>query len=87
MKKNLNLPFLPKLLPRADIIGGHILIYHKESILDGHRITLIAPAYTEADRKDRSLEPFCDEVIKIDSVRTREEVEALYRKLKDREHS
>ena len=53
----------------------------------GHRITLIAPAYTEADRKDRSLEPFCDEVIKIDSVRTREEVEALYRKLKDREHS
>ena len=43
----------------------------------GHRITLIAPAYTEADRKDRSLEPFCEEVIKIDSVRTRKEVEKI----------
>jgi len=86
MKKNLNLLFLPKLLPRADIIGGPILIYHRIKNLSsmGHRITLIAPAYTEADRKDRSLEPFCEEVIKIDSVRdrTREEVEALYRKLK-----
>jgi len=86
MKKNLNLLFLPKLLPRADIIGGPILIYHRIKNLSsmGHRITLIAPAYTEADRKDKSLEPFCEEVIRIDSVRerTREEVEALYKKLK-----
>nr|QNO52337.1 D-inositol-3-phosphate glycosyltransferase [Methanosarcinales archaeon ANME-1 ERB6] len=86
MKKNLNLLFLPKLLPRADIIGGPILIYHriKNLSLMGHRITLIAPAYTEADRKDKSLEPFCEEVIRVDSVRerTREEVEALYKKLK-----
>ncbi len=82
----MNLLFLPKLLPRADIIGGPILIYHRIKNLSsmGHRITLIAPAYTEADRKDKSLEPFCDEIIRIDSVRerTREEVEALYKKLK-----
>ena len=86
MKKKMNLLFLPKLLPRADIIGGPILIYHRIKNLSsmGHRITLIAPAYTEADRKDKSLEPFCDEIIRIDSVRerTREEVEALYKKLK-----
>ena len=86
MKKKMNLLFLPKLLPRADIIGGPILIYHRIKNLSsmGHRITLIAPAYTEADRKDKSLEPFCEEVIRIDSVRerTREEVEALYKKLK-----
>jgi len=86
MKKNMNLLFLPKLLPRADIIGGPILIYHRIKNLSsmGYRITLIAPAYTEADRKDKSLEPFCEEVIRIDSVRerTREEVEALYKKLK-----
>ena len=86
MKNNMNLLFLPKLLPRADIIGGPILIYHRIKNLSsmGHRITLIAPAYTEADRKDKSLEPFCEEVIRIDSVRerTREEVEALYKKLK-----
>ena len=82
----MNLLFLPKLLPSADIIGGPILIYHRIKNLSsmGHRITLIAPAYTEADRKDKSLEPFCDEIIRIDSVRerTREEVEALYKKLK-----
>ena len=82
----MNLLFLPKLLPRADIIGGPILIYHRIKNLSsmGHRITLIAPAYTEADRKDKSLEPFCEEIIRIDSVRerTREEVEALYKKLK-----
>ena len=86
MKNNMNLLFLPKLLPRADIIGGPILIYHRIKNLSsmGHRITLIAPVYTEADRKDKSLEPFCDEIIRIDSVRerTREEVEALYKKLK-----
>ena len=82
----MNLLFLPKLLPRADIIGGPILIYHRIKNLSsmGHRITLIAPAYTEADRKDKSLEPFCEEVIRIDSVRerTREEVGTLYKKLK-----
>jgi len=86
MKNDMNLLFLPKLLPRADIIGGPILIYHRIKNLSsmGHRITLIAPAYTEADRKDKSLEPFCEEIIRIDSVRerTHEELEALYKKLK-----
>ena len=85
MKKNLNLVFLPKLLPRADIIGGPILIYHRIKNLSsmGHKITLIAPAHTKEDRKDKSLKPFCEEIIRIDSVRKRpnDEVEALYKKL------
>ena len=57
MKKNLNLLFLPKLLPRADIIGGPVLIYHRIKNLSsmGHKITLIAPSYTDADRKIRAL--------------------------------
>lgn len=82
---NLNLLFLTKLLPRADIIGGPILIYHriKNLSLMGHKITLIAPAYTDEDRKDKSLEPFCDKVIIIDSVKERphDEVEAFYKRL------
>jgi len=77
--------FLPKLLPRADIIGGPILIYHriKNLSLMGHRITLIAPSYTEADRKDESLKPFCERIIRVDSTRNRshEEIEALYARL------
>jgi len=85
MKKKMNLLFLSKLLPRADIIGGPILIYHRIKNLSsvGHRITLIAPAYTEEDRKDKSLKPFCEDIIRIDSVRERpqDEVEALYKRL------
>ena len=81
----MNLLFLPKLLPRADIIGGPILIYHriKNLSLKGHKITLIAPAYTDEDQKDKSLEPFCEEIIRIDSVkeRSRDEVETLYNRL------
>ena len=81
----LNLLFLPKLLPRADIIGGPILVYHRIKNLHstGHKITLIAPAYTEEDRKDKSLQPFCERIILIDSVRERHyhEVEALYKRL------
>jgi glycosyltransferase involved in cell wall biosynthesis len=81
----MNILFLPKLFPRADIIGGPILIYHRIKNLSsmGHKITLIAPAYTEADRKDKSLEPFCEKIIRIDSVRERpgDEVEALYKRL------
>ena len=76
---------LPKLLPRADIIGGPILIYHRIKNLAsmGHKITLIAPVYTDEDRTDKSLAPFCEKIIKINSVRERpeEEVEALYKKL------
>jgi len=81
----MNLLFLPKLFPRADIIGGPILIYHriKNLYLMGHKITLIAPAYGEADRKDKSLEPFCEKIVRIGSVRERHhnEVEALYKRL------
>ena len=81
----MNLLFLPKLLPRADIIGGPILIYHriKNLSLMGHKITVIAPAYGEEDLKDKSLEPFCDEIIRIKSGKQRsgDEVEALRRRL------
>jgi hypothetical protein len=81
----MNVLFLPKLLPRADIIGGPILVYHriKNLSLMGHKITVIAPAYTDQDREDKSLEPFCEEIIRIDSVRRRphDEVETLYKKL------
>ncbi|MFQ6031338.1 MAG: hypothetical protein ACE5K2_00325, partial [Candidatus Zixiibacteriota bacterium] len=81
----MNILFLPKLLPRADIIGGPILVYHriKNLSLMGHRITVIAPAYDEKDREDKSLEPFCETLIRTDSVRRRpqDEVEALYKKL------
>ena len=81
----MNLLFLTKLLPRADVIGGAILVYHRIKNLSsmGHKITLIAPAYTEGDQKDKSLEPFCEKIIRIDSVkeRHRDEVEALYKRL------
>jgi len=82
---NLNILFLTKLLPRADIIGGPILIYHRIKNLSsmGHKITLIAPAYTDEDRADKSLEPFCERIIRIDSIKERpyDEVEALYKRL------
>ncbi|MEA3421326.1 MAG: hypothetical protein U9Q97_06585, partial [Acidobacteriota bacterium] len=49
----------------------------------GHKITLIAPAYTDEDQKDKSLEPFCEEIIRVDSVkeRSRDEVDTLYKRL------
>ena len=81
----MNLLFLPKLLPRADIIGGPILIYHRIKNLYsmGHKITLIAPAFTDKDREDKSLEPFCERITPISSVRERphNEVDALYKRL------
>lgn len=51
----MNLLFLTKLLPRADVIGGAILVYHGIKNLSsmGHKITLITPAYTDEDRKDK----------------------------------
>ena len=80
----MNLLFLPKLLPRADIIGGPILVYHRIKNLSflGHKITVIAPAYDDRDREDKSLEPFCERIIRVDSVRQRppDEVEALYKR-------
>ncbi len=81
----MNVLFLPKVLPRADIIGGPILVYHriKNLYLMGHKITVIAPAYDEQDRKDKSLEAVCDKVIRIDSVRHRpqKEVDEIYKRL------
>ena len=81
----MNLLFLPKLLPRANIIGGPILIYHRIKNLSsmGHKITVIAPVYGEEDMKDKSLEPFCDRIIRIESVkgRSQDEVEALHQRL------
>ena len=81
----MNILFMPKLLPCEDIIGGPILICHRIRNLSsmGHKITLIAPAYTEADRKDKSLEPFCEKIIRVDSIRERsqDEVETLYKRL------
>ncbi|MCK4475647.1 MAG: glycosyltransferase family 4 protein [Methanophagales archaeon] len=81
----MNILFMPKLLPCEDIIGGPILICHRIRNLSsmGHKITLIAPVYTEADRKDKSLEPFCEKIIRVDSIRERsqDEVETLYKRL------
>jgi glycosyltransferase involved in cell wall biosynthesis len=80
----MNLLFITKLLPRADIIGGPILIYHriKNLSLMGHNITLIAPAQSDKDRKDTSLKPYCDKILLIDSVKDRseEDVDELFKK-------
>jgi len=80
----MNLLFITKLLPRADIIGGPILIYHriKNLSLMGHNITLIAPAQSDKDREDTSLKPYCDKILLIDSVKDRseEKVEDLSQK-------
>jgi len=81
----MNLLFLPKLLPRADIIGGPILVHHriKNLSLMGHKVTVIAPAYSDVDQEDTSLEPYCESIIRIPSVRERpqQEVEELYKRL------
>lgn len=80
----MNLLFLPKLLPREDIIGGPILIYHRIKNLShmGHKIILIAPSYSREDRDDKSLVPFCEKIIKVDSTKQRSEreVEELYKR-------
>lgn len=82
----MNLLFLPKLLPRADIIGGPILIYHRIKNLSsmGHKITVVAPAYGEEDMKDKTLEPFCEQIIRVKTAKQRSdgEVEELRRKLR-----
>lgn len=81
----MELLFLTKLLPRADIIGGPILIYHRIKNLSsmGHGITLIAPCYTEEDRSDKSLTAYTKRVFCVDSERRRprDEVERLSREL------
>jgi glycosyltransferase involved in cell wall biosynthesis len=78
--------FLPKLLPRKDVIGGPILIHHRIKNLSqmGHKIFLLAPAYEQKDKKDQSLSPFCEKIVLIDSQRSRsqEEIKSLYQKHK-----
>lgn len=75
---------LPKLLPRSDIIGGPILIYHRVKNLSrmGHDITILSPAYSEDDIQDRSLNRYA-RVIKVPmrKEKTREEVEELKKEL------
>ncbi|MGB2698611.1 MAG: glycosyltransferase family 4 protein [Candidatus Zixiibacteriota bacterium] len=82
----MNILFLPKLLPRKDVIGGPILIHHRIKNLSklGHKIFLIAPAYEEKDKKDQSLSPFCEKILLVDSqrIRTKEEIDKLYQKHK-----
>jgi hypothetical protein len=77
----LNLLFIPKIFPRASIIGGPILIHHRIKNLStiGYEITVLAPAYSEEDHTDTSLEPYCKEIILIDSPRERpsREIKAL----------
>ena len=79
----MNLLFITKVFPRASVIGGPILIHHRIKNLSemGYRITLLAPAYSDEDRKDKSLDPYCEDIILIDSPRSRttaaaEELEA-----------
>jgi len=73
----MNILFLPKLVPRRDVIGGPILIHHRIKNLSqmGHKIFLIAPAYDDKDRKDQSLSPFCQKIVLVDSERNRDEDE------------
>ena len=82
----MNILFLPKLLPRKDVIGGPILIHQriKNLSLLGHKIFLIAPAYDEKDKNDQSLSPFCEKILLINSQRnrTKEEMDKLYLKHK-----
>ncbi len=82
----MNLLFIPKVFPRASVIGGPILIHHRIKNLSkmGHRITVLAPAASDEDLKDKSLEPYCQEIILIDSPkgRTSQEIQELSAKLR-----
>jgi len=82
----LNLLIIPKVFPRANVIGGPILIHHRIKNLSeiGYRITVLAPASSVEDRKDSSLEPYCEEIILVDSPgrRTPDEVKELETELK-----
>lgn len=81
----MDLLFLPKVFPRASIIGGPILIHHRIKNLSkmGYRISVIAPACSDEDRNDRSLEPYCEDIILVDSPKSRtpEEIKELEDKL------
>jgi len=69
----LNLLFIPKVFPRASVIGGPILIHHRIKNLSkmGYRITILAPASSDEDHNDKSLDAYCEDIILIDSPRGR----------------
>lgn len=68
---------IPKVYPRASVIGGPILIHHRIKNLSGmgYEITVLSPATSDEDREDRSLEPYCQEIILIDPPPQRSETE------------
>ena len=82
----MNLLFIPKVFPRASVIGGPILIHHRIKILSkmGYRITVLSPAYSTEDHYDKSLEAYCEDIILFDFPRGRtpKEVEELEAELK-----
>jgi len=82
----LNLLFIPKVFPRSSVIGGPILIHHRIKNLSnmGYQITVLASAYSEEDYNDKSLDPYCEDIILIKSPksRTSREIEELEVKLK-----
>jgi len=60
---------MPKVFPRASVIGGPILIHHRIKNLSkmGYGITVLAPAYSDEDHNDNSLEAYCEHIMLIDS--------------------
>jgi glycosyltransferase involved in cell wall biosynthesis len=69
----LNLLFIPKIFPRATVIGGPILIHHRIKNLSkmGYQITVLAPSYSGDEHNDTSLDPYCEEIILINSTRSK----------------
>ncbi|NQT55014.1 MAG: glycosyltransferase [Desulfobacteraceae bacterium] len=82
----MNLLFIPKVFPRASVIGGPILIHHRIKNLSkmGYHVTVLAPASSDKDHSDKSLEPYCENIILVDSPkgRTPGEIKKLEDELK-----
>ena len=82
----MNLLFIPKVFPRASVIGGPILIHHRIKNLSkmGYRVTVLAPASSDEDHSDKSLDPYCEDIILVDSPkgRTPGEIKKLEDELK-----
>ncbi len=82
----MNLLFIPKVFPRASVIGGPILIHHRIKNLSkmGYRVTVLAPASSDEDHSDKSLDPYCEDIILVDSPkgRTSGEIKKLEDELK-----
>ena len=64
---------IPKVFPRQSVIGGPILIHHRIKNLSemGYRITVLAPASSDEDHKDESLDAYCEDIVLIDSHKDR----------------